>query len=76
MAAAVGCLVLGALPRLFTIRTPGIKMLSRFQFALPIIVSLCAARFLFWYGLHLCAPEAVVAAMARYETWRPESPQP
>jgi hypothetical protein len=33
------------------------------------IVFLCFAHFIFWYGLHLFAPENVRTAMIRYETW-------
>ena len=33
------------------------------------ILFLCAAHFLFWYGLHLFASEQFAAAVVRYETW-------
>jgi len=33
------------------------------------IVFLCFAHFIFWYGVHLAAPDDVQAAMIRYETW-------
>ncbi len=37
--------------------------------AARLILFLCAAHFLFWYGLRALAPEPVVSAMASYETW-------
>jgi hypothetical protein len=68
LAAIAGCLAFGALPRLFKIR-PRWEKLNRFQFAAWIFFPLCVSQFLFWYGLHLCAPDAVVAAMRQYEAW-------
>jgi hypothetical protein len=34
-----------------------------------VIILLCAAHFLFWYGMHLFDDTAVSTAMRRYETW-------
>jgi hypothetical protein len=62
-AAIAGCLIFGLLPRLLKIRVKEFPLTAR------ILVSLCVAQFLFWYGLHLCAPDAVVTAMGQYETW-------
>src|SRR5205814_10298974 len=37
--------------------------------ALPIFLILCAAHFLFWYGVHLFGNDEITSALARYETW-------
>lgn len=37
--------------------------------AAHLIVFLCAAHFLFWYGLHVFENRDFTAAMIRYETW-------
>jgi hypothetical protein len=37
--------------------------------AMRLLVALCAAHFLFWYGLHLVDRSDVSAAMRPYETW-------
>jgi hypothetical protein len=34
-----------------------------------LLLLLCGAQFLFWYGLHAFAPESVLFAVGRYETW-------
>lgn len=39
------------------------------QHAASLVVLLCAAHFLFWYGLHAFENEEVVRALAPYETW-------
>ena len=47
----------------------GLEILSRFPAGrrlAQLIVLLCAAQFLFWYGLHLTADDSVASAMARY----------
>ncbi|HWC95431.1 MAG TPA: hypothetical protein VG456_01745 [Candidatus Sulfopaludibacter sp.] len=36
--------------------------------AAPLLLSICAAQFLFWYGIHALASENVFLAAARYET--------
>jgi hypothetical protein len=36
--------------------------------AAPLLLSICAAQFLFWYGIHALASENVFLATARYET--------
>src|SRR5262249_36738245 len=64
------CLILGLLPRLFPARLKGLRNPGRpFSSAAQLLVLLCVAQFVFWYGLHLCAPGAVVAAMSQYEAW-------
>jgi hypothetical protein len=63
------CLIVGALPRLRKIQAKNFEKLGRFSFAARILLSLSVAQFLFWYGLHLWAPDAVVAAMGQYEKW-------
>ena len=68
-AAIAGSLVLGALPRLLKIRAIRLETLGRFPMAAGLLMSLCVAQFLFWYGLHLCAPGSVIAAMSQYEAW-------
>ncbi|MGA2212220.1 MAG: hypothetical protein ABSH31_03000 [Bryobacteraceae bacterium] len=34
-----------------------------------ILLFLCAAHFIFWYGLHASRDDELIAAMAPYETW-------
>ncbi|HEV2444355.1 MAG TPA: hypothetical protein VGS58_00475 [Candidatus Sulfopaludibacter sp.] len=34
-----------------------------------LLLSLCAAHFLFWYSVHAFAPENMFLALGRYETW-------
>ena len=68
--AAVACLFLlvsvTALERLsgFNIRGGNVGHL-----AARLILFLCAAHFVFWYGLHLSRNEPIYAAMTPYETW-------
>ncbi len=38
------------------------------EFAARFLVALCAAHFLFWYGLHTTGDERIFRAMAPYET--------
>jgi len=45
-----------------------VTALARIQ-AAPLILCLCAAQFLFWYGIHALANENVFLAVGRYETW-------
>ena len=55
----------------------GLQQLSRFRLrgraigreAALFIVFLCAAHFLFWYGLHLFETTELTAAVIPYETW-------
>jgi hypothetical protein len=55
----------------------GLERLSRLklrgflvgQFAARLLVFLCAAHFLFWYGIHLFGSDNMLLAMGRYETW-------
>jgi hypothetical protein len=46
----------------------GLELLSRFNLA-RLILFLCAAHFVFWYGLHLSRNESILTAMTPYETW-------
>ena len=39
------------------------------KFAARLIVFLCAAHFIFWYGIHGMRDDNVRLAMAKYETW-------
>jgi hypothetical protein len=64
-------------PLLVLLSIRGLQQLSRFrlrgrpigQEAARFIVFLCAAHFLFWYGLHLFGASELTAAMIPYETW-------
>jgi len=55
----------------------GIERLSRLTIrgvpagheAARLLVFLCAAHFVFWYGLHLFEPQGITEAMIHYETW-------
>jgi len=48
----------------------GLERLSRVSTeAAQLIVLLCAAQFLFWYGFHLFANKNESIAMLEYETW-------
>jgi hypothetical protein len=55
----------------------GLERLSRVKLrglpagrgAARLILYICAAHFLFWYGLHLLANDEILAALGRYETW-------
>lgn len=48
----------------------GLERLTRFSpEAARIIVFLCIAHFVFWYGLLLCRDQDFSLAMRRYETW-------
>ncbi len=55
----------------------GLERLSRIQIrgvacgqdAARLVLFLCAAHFLFWYGLHVSRDEELIAAMGQYETW-------
>lgn len=55
--AALTCLMLLA----------GVTALARLRSA-PLVLSLCAAQFLFWYGIHLLAGDNLFLAAGRYET--------
>jgi hypothetical protein len=64
-------------PVLILMSVRGLQHMSRFRFhgraiggqAARLIAFLCAAHFLFWYGLHLFETSDVAAAMIPYETW-------
>ena len=68
LAAIAACLILGLLPRLFKLHLRWEKW-NRLQFTAWIFASLCVSQFLFWYSLHLCAPDSIVAVMRQYEAW-------
>ena len=59
--AAVTCLFV-------LISVTALERLSRFNLA-RVVLFLCAAHFVFWYGLHFSRSEPVDAAMTPYETW-------
>ena len=59
--AAVTCLFV-------LVSVTGLERLSRFNLH-RLILFLCAAHFLFWYGLHLSRNEPLYTAMTPYETW-------
>jgi len=59
--AAVTCLFV-------LISVTALERLSRFNLA-RVILFLCAAHFVFWYGLHLSRSGPLDAAMTPYETW-------
>jgi hypothetical protein len=63
--AAATCLLL-------LVGVTALERLSRLPMGLPIarlIVFLCAAHFLFWYGLHVLGDEQIMNAAGLYETW-------
>ncbi len=68
--AAIACLFLlitvSALDRLSRVDIPG-WLAGRA--AARVIVFLCFAHFIFWYGLHLAAPQNIITAMIPFETW-------
>ena len=48
----------------------GLERLTAWSpFAARLIVMLCAAHFVFWYGIHAMRDENVRLAMAKYESW-------
>jgi hypothetical protein len=59
--AAVTCLFV-------LVSVTALERLSRFNLA-RLVLFLCAAHFVFWYGLHLSRNESLYAAMTQYETW-------
>jgi hypothetical protein len=59
--AAVTCLFV-------LISVTALERLSRFKLA-RLILFLCAAHFVFWYGLHFFRSESLDTAMTPYETW-------
>jgi hypothetical protein len=61
--AALACLFL-------LIAIAGLERLAAWSpFAARLIVLLCAAHFIFWYGIHAMRDENVRLAMERYESW-------
>ena len=61
--AALACLFL-------LIAIAGLERLAAWSpFAARLIVLLCAAHFIFWYGIHAMRDENVRFAMERYESW-------
>jgi hypothetical protein len=59
--AAVTCL-------LVLVSVTALERLSRFHVA-RIVLFLCAAHFIFWYGLHFSRSEPLYAVMTPYESW-------
>jgi hypothetical protein len=62
---------IAALACLFVlISVAGLERLSRWsQLSSRILIFLCAAHFIFWYGLHASRDADLIAAMTPYETW-------
>jgi hypothetical protein len=46
----------------------GLQILRRIPFAIPILGVLCAAQFVFWYGLHFSANENWITRFSRYQS--------
>jgi hypothetical protein len=68
--AAIACLfVLWSVKGLERLSQIKIRGVASGQDAARIILFLCAAHFLFWYGLHASRHEELSSAMAQYETW-------
>jgi hypothetical protein len=68
--AAVTCLfVLVSVAGLEQLQRLRIRSMPVGRDAARLILFLCAAHFLFWYGLHAVASDQLVAAMVQYETW-------
>jgi hypothetical protein len=68
--AAIACLfVLWSVKGLERLSQIKIRGVASGQDAARIILFLCAAHFLFWYGLHASRDEELSSAMAQYETW-------
>ncbi len=61
--AALSCLFL-------LIAVTSLERLSKWSaFAARLIVILCAAQFLFWYGIHAMRNDTIRLAMSRFESW-------
>lgn len=63
--AAIACLFL-------LMAVTGLSQLSRSPqgaFAARLLVFLCVAHFLFWYGIHLSDDSLISQSLRRYETW-------
>ena len=61
--AAVTCLFL-------YVSVAGLERLSRWRPAIGVIlIMLCAAQFLLWYGMHLFEGSGAPVGLARFETW-------
>jgi hypothetical protein len=69
--------IAGATCLLLLIAVTGLERLSRLklrglavgQAAARLLVFLCAAHLLFWYGIHLFGSDNILLAMGRNETW-------
>ena len=59
--AAIACLFV-------LVSVTALERLNRFNLA-RLILFLCAAHFVFWYGLHLSGSQPLYTAMTPYETW-------
>src|SRR5208282_5010362 len=62
---------IAALTCLFVlIGVAGLEYLSRWsELAANIVLLLCAAHFIFWYGLHVARNQDLTAALTPFETW-------
>jgi hypothetical protein len=68
--AAVVCLfVLASITGLERLSRLTIRSVPAGQMAAGLIVFVCAAHFLFWYGLHVFDDQPFSVAMRQYETW-------
>jgi hypothetical protein len=69
--------IAGATCLLVLMGVTGLERLSRLKlrrfpvgrFSARLLVFLCAAHFLFWYGIHLFGSDNILLAMGRNETW-------
>jgi hypothetical protein len=69
--------IAGATCLLVLMGVTGLERLSRWkpgglavgQLPARLLVFLCAAHFLFWYGIHLFGSDNILLAMGRNETW-------
>ena len=61
---------IAALTCLFVlIAVAGLQRLSRWRLVPSVILGVCAAEFVFWYGLHAFAPDPILNGLGRYEAW-------
>ncbi len=69
IAAATCLLVLMGVTGLERLSRLKLRGLAVGQFSARLLVFLCAAHFLFWYGIHLLGSDNILLAMGRYESW-------
>lgn len=62
---------LGAVTCLFVLMSvAGLQQIGRWSpEAAKLLLFLCVAHFVFWYGMHLFEDEEIAPAMIQYETW-------